>query len=242
MLKDFNIYVDTPCCVLTQEESKRLIHGSAKEKYEFFIKATGLKNLFDQITAAEDDQVECSAFIEHSRPQLNQLKMDRSKCKKLVEDFQALDHIDDQIRRTTAMIHWSDVREANAIVEGLKDEEALKRENVEKAQADYDEAMGTGGANKDTEIKRLEAMVDATAAEQIELKSKSEQKGHEIATLGKNLGRARAEAAALLTSKKEHEKQLKDDEADLKELKERAMHDADKEEREVLDLIEACNR
>jgi len=51
MLKDFNIYVDTPCCILTQEESKRLIHGSAKEKYDFFIKATGLKLLHEEFIA-----------------------------------------------------------------------------------------------------------------------------------------------------------------------------------------------
>lgn len=38
MLKSFNIFIDNPCCVLTQEESKKFIGGQEKEKYQFFLK------------------------------------------------------------------------------------------------------------------------------------------------------------------------------------------------------------
>lgn len=38
ILKEFNIYVDNPCCVLTQEESKKFIGGQEREKYQFFLK------------------------------------------------------------------------------------------------------------------------------------------------------------------------------------------------------------
>jgi predicted HTH domain antitoxin len=37
-LRTFNIYGDNPCCILTQEESKKFIQGQEKEKYEFFLK------------------------------------------------------------------------------------------------------------------------------------------------------------------------------------------------------------
>jgi hypothetical protein len=38
LLRTFNIYVDNPCCVLTQEESKKFIQGHEKDKYAFFLK------------------------------------------------------------------------------------------------------------------------------------------------------------------------------------------------------------
>jgi hypothetical protein len=38
MLTQFNINVTNPCCVLTQEESKKFIGGKEKEKYDFFLK------------------------------------------------------------------------------------------------------------------------------------------------------------------------------------------------------------
>lgn len=38
MLRNFNIHIDNPCCVLTQEESKKFISGDEHEKYIFFLK------------------------------------------------------------------------------------------------------------------------------------------------------------------------------------------------------------
>eukprot|EP01037_Dinobryon_pediforme_P030614 gene30614-34754_t len=38
ILTSFNIQVDNPCCVLTQEESKKFIQGSDKDKFAFFMK------------------------------------------------------------------------------------------------------------------------------------------------------------------------------------------------------------
>lgn len=40
MLRAFNIYVDNPVCVLTQEESKKFIQGQEREKYDFYLKVT----------------------------------------------------------------------------------------------------------------------------------------------------------------------------------------------------------
>jgi hypothetical protein len=38
ILRAFNIHVDNPCCVLTQEESKKFINGHEEDKYNFFLK------------------------------------------------------------------------------------------------------------------------------------------------------------------------------------------------------------
>jgi structural maintenance of chromosomes protein 6 len=38
LLQHFNIFVDNPCCILSQEQSKSFINGAEKEKYEFFLK------------------------------------------------------------------------------------------------------------------------------------------------------------------------------------------------------------
>ena len=40
ILASFNIQVDNPCCVLTQEESKKFIQGSDKEKFQFFMRVS----------------------------------------------------------------------------------------------------------------------------------------------------------------------------------------------------------
>lgn len=49
-MRAFNIYVDNPCCVLTQEESKKFIQGHEKEKYEFFLKVVCLRFVYTSLS------------------------------------------------------------------------------------------------------------------------------------------------------------------------------------------------
>lgn len=49
ILKTYNIYLDNPCCLLTQDDSKKFIGGSEKDKYEFFLKATGLHRTKEEL-------------------------------------------------------------------------------------------------------------------------------------------------------------------------------------------------
>ena len=38
LTQQFNICVPNPCCILTQEESKKFINGQDRDKYDFFLK------------------------------------------------------------------------------------------------------------------------------------------------------------------------------------------------------------
>lgn len=43
ILRSFNILVDNPCCILTQDESKKFIHGKDHDKYQFFLKVHSMQ-------------------------------------------------------------------------------------------------------------------------------------------------------------------------------------------------------
>ncbi|CAM9901328.1 unnamed protein product, partial [Hapterophycus canaliculatus] len=45
MLDTLNIQVDNPCAVLDQENSKKFLQGSERDKYAFFMKATDLDRI-----------------------------------------------------------------------------------------------------------------------------------------------------------------------------------------------------
>ncbi len=55
MLQMFNIYVDNPCNVMTQEESKKFIRSKNSDKYSFFLKATGLNRLREDLMDIHED-------------------------------------------------------------------------------------------------------------------------------------------------------------------------------------------
>ncbi|CAN0074078.1 unnamed protein product, partial [Phaeothamnion confervicola] len=45
MLDHLNIQVDNPCAVLDQENAKKFLQGSERDKYHFFMKATDLDRI-----------------------------------------------------------------------------------------------------------------------------------------------------------------------------------------------------
>ena len=109
ILKRFSIYVDNPCCLLTQEASKQFIQGSEEAKYEFFLKATGLQRTKEELEVArlkmQDTDVQCGIAEE-------KLGMQREKLDKLereLEELRALDKFESQISEFKSKLHWHDV-------------------------------------------------------------------------------------------------------------------------------------
>jgi len=215
MLKDFNIYVDTPCCILTQEESKRLIHGSAKEKYDFFIKATGLKLLHEEFIAGEKDVADCEANMARAQPQLRQLKQDFATAKAKAKEFEALDHIEEKIRHTSAQLFWDEVRSEEAVLGLLNKKLEKYKDRLQLAQEDFDNSAELDGAQKDAQIKQLTNAVDGVSrelAEVVEQKRRKEQDGSQIT---KQIGRSRAQLDIIEQSRNDHKKRKKEITADV---------------------------
>jgi chromosome segregation ATPase len=157
MLRAFNIFVDTPCCILTQEESKRLIHGSAKEKYDFFLKATGLKMIHEELSQAEARVQEALERKEALLPTVERAKQHRNECKQRLEEFLQLDHFQARIREETAKVYWLDVRFDEEVVQKVQDAVLDKQEAVEAAK----EALQASTLEDlDRQLKELNAETD----------------------------------------------------------------------------------
>lgn len=124
----FNIYIDNPCCILTQEESKRFIQGQEKDKYKFFLKATGLERNLEEIEAVR-------AMIDEAEEEKNSakpsIKAKDEVVKKLEHDLQELTKLnehEDEIQRCLAKVYWIEANRCGDLV--------LQRQTaVEEAEA-----------------------------------------------------------------------------------------------------------
>jgi hypothetical protein len=72
LLQHFNIFVDNPCCILTQELSKSFINGAEREKYEFFLKVE--LDLVDRLHSTDiGDQATSLERIKEELTQSNEM-------------------------------------------------------------------------------------------------------------------------------------------------------------------------
>ena len=96
-MNQFNIQIDNPCAVMTQDTSRSFISSSPHDKYKFFLKATQLQRMREDLDEAKKnkDFIETSllakkdAYIEmeEQRKKLEQERKDAEKVQELEEIF-----------------------------------------------------------------------------------------------------------------------------------------------------------
>jgi len=115
----FNIHIQNPCCVLTQEESKKFIGGTKEEKYQFFMKATGLQAMHQDLLEAINNTELTKVAIDKSKVKLTLSKEDVKKKKEEMMRMLELDVLDAKIKECEARAYWVDVAEAGSYLSEL---------------------------------------------------------------------------------------------------------------------------
>lgn len=121
VLQVFNIFADNPCCILTQEESKKFIQGHAHEKFEFFMKASGLHLVREEIESIEQQIEMAKKSTRGHEERLRERKEEITKMKGDYKQLMSLDKFAEEIQLNLAKIHWREVYEADiALAEAMR--------------------------------------------------------------------------------------------------------------------------
>jgi chromosome segregation ATPase len=154
LLVHYHIYVDNPCCILTQEESKKFIQGDDKDKFRFFMKATGLQLLFEKIRECAASLQVTEAESEKSKATLEEKKKEVKEWKVVLVKLEKLSNFDTEINKLFVKALWRDVAEAEKVVLDAKDSYEGLLETTEKAQRILEEKR----SKNDDSDKRLEEL------------------------------------------------------------------------------------
>lgn len=230
--------MDNPCCILTQEQSKTFINGHEKEKYIFFLKATGLERVNDELLKAHADLDETKDSIANSRESKVKKKEALHSLQTTMTSLKALDKHEDDIQECIGKTFWCDVQDAEQVVETLESKKAAYVKNLnlaEKRLLDQEKKLENLGSNDDA----------AAVIEELE----NEQKGVEktlvdAAQAYKEKMILESECKVVLQTLQGHldvhRQRLKDVRDEIATLQAVSMKDAAESERIVLEKIESC--
>jgi structural maintenance of chromosomes protein 6 len=165
MLKCYNLVVDSSSCILTQEKSKILVHGSNKEKYQFFMEATGLAKLHADYQEIEKTLIESQVRMESMKPKLKEYKLKFKEDKSKLDSYSALDAIDAKIQELTAKCYWDDLRTSEGVLARLVEDMQQQEENVQTKQAELDAEQGDT-VDKQSELQIAHQEIDEITKEQ----------------------------------------------------------------------------
>jgi structural maintenance of chromosomes protein 6 len=225
ILKTFNIFVDNPCCLLTQEASKQFIQGSQHAKYEFFLKATGLARTKDELTEAVRRIKDSNAQCEVTEEKLMAQKGNLDKLERELEDLRALDRVESQVAEYEAKMHWFDVYALEAVYE---DEEARLVELQQRLAEATDRQADM--ARKVAEMGTVESISADSLA--LETQQQEIQRQHQQVVRGQSARESsyrqlEEEARELVRSRAEHVKRLAEVEKEIATMQRKALENSE---------------
>jgi chromosome segregation ATPase len=209
ILRCFDIHVDNPCCILTQEESKKFIQGGEADKYEFFLKATGLQTL-------KDDLVEITATLDETtirRSQNDKAIKDKDKSvQRLKEQYESIknfENIEREVEECWVKLLWHDHLIAEATFEQMKQEVAEKEKASSEVNANFQKTLRMRDGVED-EIDRHNAEISRIQTLQAELESEYKQKQVDVTTTSRALTAKREAVKQLTKVQNEYRERLTD--------------------------------
>ena len=235
-----NAHMDNPCCVLTQEESKKFIQGHERDKYEFFLKATGLQATHVKI---EETQETCNETEKDMAGRKARLEIKEQNVEKLYQEYQKLlelDEIDGQIQLCVAKRFWFDHALLATVVQGMGEklqnyQHDLAIKQAELAKAEADEAqIGS--------IEEITAAVESVGQRQTDAENDLNQKKKAVMMKQKELNEVERDRRLASQNKAEQMATLAQLNADIVEAKTKARNSANDGELVLIKQIDACTR
>jgi chromosome segregation ATPase len=150
-LKDhYFVQVDNPCSVLGQDDAKALTDGTDEFKYKFYLRASGLQMVLDQLCYCTDARRQLEDILNRQTRDLQEKKTELEACEREYEAAQDRIKLRESLEALDKELAWCLVRDERDKVRQYRDElEDLL------AKADDDSV----------DIRRLQLKIDAKEEE-----------------------------------------------------------------------------
>ncbi|XP_058469995.1 structural maintenance of chromosomes protein 6-like isoform X1 [Solea solea] len=140
MLDNFNIQVNNPISVLTQEMSKYFLHSKGEgDKYKFFMKATQLDQMREDFVYIKSTKHVTADKVEQHSEHLKDIKQNYREKEECYKSLTSLDEMSTKLEELRKQMAWALVTEMERELEPMKEKLQLDRKSTEKYDEKVDE-------------------------------------------------------------------------------------------------------
>ncbi|CAA0834565.1 Structural maintenance of chromosomes protein 6B [Striga hermonthica] len=139
IVEHFNIDVENPCVIMTQDKSREFLHsGNAKDKFKFFFKATLLQQVDDLLKGIEKQVNEAKAMVMHLEESLRPILKEINELQEKIKSMEFVEEMSQQLQLLRKKLAWSYVyNDENSLEKKHKKIEEQKRK-ISNLQAQID--------------------------------------------------------------------------------------------------------
>ncbi|CAI0404526.1 unnamed protein product, partial [Linum tenue] len=211
LIDHFNIDVENPCVVMSQDKSREFLHsGNKKDKFKFFFKATLLQQVNDTLQRNTEGLRSVSAAVEEDEASIKPVEKELAELQRKISNMEHLEEISQEVEVLTKKLAWAWVYDVDkqkqehiSMMEKLKQRVPACQKKIDEELAKM-ESLEEKSSKKKGQIARL---MDKT----LEVKSKQQE-------FKDSISMATKEKVELQEKRKRATKQIDDKEKQVKEL------------------------
>ncbi|XP_032068482.1 structural maintenance of chromosomes protein 6 isoform X1 [Thamnophis elegans] len=133
ILDHFNIQVDNPVSVLTQEMSKQFLQSKNEgDKYKFFMKATQLEQMKEDYSYIMETKQRTADQIEQGGEFLEELRMQYLEKEERYRSIAALSEMQNDLQELQRQIAWAMVRDTEKEIKAIRVEVTAQEAKTDK--------------------------------------------------------------------------------------------------------------
>ncbi|XP_051813828.1 structural maintenance of chromosomes protein 6 isoform X1 [Acanthochromis polyacanthus] len=184
ILDHFNIQLDNPVSILSQEMSKQFLHSkSESDKYKFFMKATLLEQMRADYVHIKHTKTVTRQQVERQEECLKDLKQEFLQKKERYEKCSSFSELKAVLENLKKAMAWCLVGEKEQLIEQLK-ERIEKEENNHKHQHNL-QLCQTKIRQAEKQLQFIESRIDSLRDEQKSLSEDSRKLKEQVKIVSK---------------------------------------------------------
>nr|XP_043614248.1 structural maintenance of chromosomes protein 6B [Erigeron canadensis] len=129
LVEHFNIDVENPCVVMSQDKSREFLHsGNDKDKFKFFFKATLLSQVDDLLKSVKDNLEKANGEVVELERSIAPIEKELNELQAKIKSMEHIEQISQQMQIVTKQYAWALVYEFDKQIQ----EEAAKIKKLEE--------------------------------------------------------------------------------------------------------------
>lgn len=248
LIEHFNIDVENPCVIMSQDKSREFLHsGNEKDKFKFFFKATLLQQVNDLLLSINEQLKSANALVDELEASIKPIEKELTELQGKIKNMEHLEEMSQQVQQLKKKLAWSWVYsvdkelqeqmvklgklkeriptcQARIDHELMKVEELRKTFTEKKAQTAHMVERAKEVRNKQDELRNT---VSLATKKKLELENEHNRRTNQIHSMVKRVKLLEQQARDI------HEQQVKNTQAEECEIEEKL--------KELQDMIDAAD-
>ncbi|KAG4171241.1 hypothetical protein ERO13_A12G197800v2 [Gossypium hirsutum] len=142
LVEHFNIDVENPCVIMSQDKSREFLHsGNDRDKFKFFFKATLLQQVDELLQSIIKQLKDACALVDELEKLIRPAQLELSELQEKIENIKRVEQILQEVQLLRKKLAWSLVYdEDKRLQEQAKNIETLKK-RIPTCQAKIDSTL-----------------------------------------------------------------------------------------------------